>query len=37
MINSNDCRNSHCSALRFWGLALAAGLIVCEVVVLLMT
>ena len=27
MIDSNNCRNRHCTARRFWGLALAAGLL----------
>jgi len=35
MIDANDYQRDHCTALRFWGLALAAGLIVCEIVVLL--
>ena len=36
MIDTNECRRSTCSALRFWGLALAAGLVMCEIIVLIM-
>jgi len=35
MIDTNDCRHDRCTALRLWGLALAAVLIACEIVVLL--
>lgn len=35
MIDSNECRRGTCTALRFWGLALAAGLVMCEIVVLM--
>jgi hypothetical protein len=35
MIDSNDCRHDRCTALRLWGLALAAAVILCEIVVLL--
>ena len=35
MIDSNECRHGTCTALRFWGLALAAGLLMCEVIVLI--
>jgi len=35
MIDTHECRRSTCTALRFWGLALAAGLVVCEIVVLM--
>jgi hypothetical protein len=35
MIDSNDCRPDRCTALRLWGLALAAAVILCEIVVLL--
>lgn len=35
MIDTDDCQRDRCTALRLFGLALAAAVIVCEVVVLL--
>jgi len=35
MIDTNECRRGTCTALRFWGLALAVGLVMCEIVVLM--
>ena len=37
MIDADDCRRDRCTALRLFGLALAAAVIICEVVVLLAT
>lgn len=37
MIDANQCPYDRCTALRLFGLALAAAVIVCEVVVLLST
>jgi hypothetical protein len=35
MMDTNGCRRGTCTALRFWGLALATGLVICEVIVLI--
>jgi len=35
MIDNNECRRGTCTPLRFWGLALAGGLVMCEIIVLM--
>ena len=35
MIDTNECQRDRCTALRLFGLALAAAVIFCEVAVLL--